>query len=1040
MLYKKNGETALAPELFANPTAEYRGTPFWAWNCRLKKETLLKEIDDLKQMGMGGFHIHSRTGMATEYLSDEFMELVKACDQKAQQEDMLCWLYDEDRWPSGAAGGIVTKDFRWRARSLWLAPAPQEGFEESREVFEKKIAQGEKPQGYFIARYSIHLDENDCLGAYKMLAPGEEGLPEAKTWYAYLKLAEENPWYNNQAYLDTLNPAAVEEFVRVTYDRYFEAVGASFDKSIPAIFTDEPQFTHKPALQFARQEQSIAATYTDDFNDTYKAAYGEEFLPKLPEIVWQKPNGESSVTRYRYHDHVGERFAHAFVDTVGLWCEKHNIAFTGHLMNEPSLHSQTWSVGDAMRCYRNFQLPGIDMLCDRVELTTAKQAQSASRQFGREGVLSELYGVTNWDYDFMRHKTHGDWQAALGITVRVHHLTWVSMEGEAKRDYPASIGYQSPWYKEYPFIEDHFARLNTALTRGKALTRVGVVHPVESYWLHWGPNDQTAQKRGQLENLFSGVTNWLLFNGLDFDFISEALLPTLCEKGSAPLPVGEMAYDVIIVPGCHTLRGTTLERLEAFAAQGGQIIFMGAPAGLEDAMPSERAALLATKATVIPAEEISLLENMEPWRELEIRNRRNGCRTNNFIHQLRQDGENRWLFLCQVYNRSDGREQYLYSQSCEDIQLEIKGRWQVKEYDTLTGQVKAPAYRVENGKTILERRIYSQDSLLLQLLPYTGADGAFGEEAKAEAAQPLPLADSVPVTLSEPNVLLLDMAEYAFDGGSWQAQEELLRIDDQFRDELGWPRRCNRIAQPWVDREQPKAEHTLKLRFTVSSAVSVKGAKLALEHPEDTEIYCNGAKISNAADGWFTDESIRTVPLPDLQQGKNMLEIHMPFHRKTMVEWHYLLGDFGVNVQGRFAELTQPVTHLAYGDFTRQGLPFYAGNVTYHCRFTEEDAGKSRTLQVPEFAGPVLAVSVDGIRKGVIALAPFQIELGQLGRGEHAIDITLYGNRVNAFGTVHNAYHNFFWYGPDAWRTKGTAWTYQYVLRPMGIVQTPIIL
>ena len=65
-----------------------------------------------------------------------------------------------------------------------------------------------------------------------------------------------------------------------------------------------------------------------------------------------------------------------------------------------------------------------------------------------------------------------------------------SVNGEAKRDYPASIFYQSPWYKEYRMIEDHFARVNTALTRGKARVRIGVVHPIESYWLHYGPKGQ----------------------------------------------------------------------------------------------------------------------------------------------------------------------------------------------------------------------------------------------------------------------------------------------------------------------------------------------------------------------------------------------------------------------------------------------------------------------------------------------------------------------------------------------------------------------
>lgn len=168
-----------------------------------------------------------------------------------------------------------------------------------------------------------------------------------------------------------------------------------------------------------------------------------------------KADRSVSTIRYHYHDHVTERFTRAFADNVGAWCKKHNIALTGHMMEEPTLRSQTAALGEAMRAYRSFELPGIDMLCDSHEYTTAKQAQSASHQFGREGVMSELYGVTSWSFDFRRHKLQGDWQAALGITLRVPHLSWVSMKGEAKRDYPASINYQSPWYKEYKTVEDH---------------------------------------------------------------------------------------------------------------------------------------------------------------------------------------------------------------------------------------------------------------------------------------------------------------------------------------------------------------------------------------------------------------------------------------------------------------------------------------------------------------------------------------------------------------------------------------------------------
>ena len=113
MIYKNN-KKMFDEEEFKNPSKEYRGAPFWAWNCKLKKEELLRQITCLKEMGFGGFYMHSRSGMDTEYLGKDFMELVKACVDKAEDEDMLAWLYDEDRWPSGAAGGYLTKNKKFR--------------------------------------------------------------------------------------------------------------------------------------------------------------------------------------------------------------------------------------------------------------------------------------------------------------------------------------------------------------------------------------------------------------------------------------------------------------------------------------------------------------------------------------------------------------------------------------------------------------------------------------------------------------------------------------------------------------------------------------------------------------------------------------------------------------------------------------------------------------------------------------------------------------------------------------------------------------
>lgn len=125
MLYPKNKEKQLSPELFANPTSEYRGTPFWAWNGKLSREELLRQIRVFKKMGLGGFHMHVRTGMDSPYLNEEFMDFIRFCIRTAKDEQMLAWLYDEDRWPSGTAGGRVTDGKPENARkSLLLTPDP----------------------------------------------------------------------------------------------------------------------------------------------------------------------------------------------------------------------------------------------------------------------------------------------------------------------------------------------------------------------------------------------------------------------------------------------------------------------------------------------------------------------------------------------------------------------------------------------------------------------------------------------------------------------------------------------------------------------------------------------------------------------------------------------------------------------------------------------------------------------------------------------------------------------------------------------------
>ena len=1021
MLYKKNGEAVLSEELFRNPTSEYRGTPFWAWNCKLEKGLLERQIGYFKEMGFGGFHMHSRTGMGTPYLSDEFMEMVRFCVEQAKKNDMLAWLYDEDRFPSGSAGGILTKDPKYRSRHMLFTKRTLETLPP-----EEAVRTGAP---YLIASYEIRLAEDGTLSYYEKREDG--------AWHAYCLTQEPSPWYNNQTYVDTLNKDAMDAFIRITHERYKEVVGEDFDGAVPAIFTDEPQFERKETLQSALEDGEVKLPWTFDVPETYAAAYGgADITETIPELIWDLPEGRISQARYRFHDHIAERFACAFADNIGAWCRQNKIYLTGHVMEEHNLLAQTHSTGDTMRSYRSFGIPGVDMLCDGLEFSTLKQVQSAVNQYGSEAELSELYGVTNWDFDFRGHKFQGDWQAALGVSVRVPHLAFLSMEGEAKRDYPASIGYQSPWYKEYKYVEDHFARLNTALVRGRPLVRVAVIHPVESYWLHWGPARETAAVRDQIETNFQNITRWLLFANIDFDYICESLLPQQYDAaagGDARLHVGKMAYRTVIVPACETLRSSTVRALEEFRACGGRLIFLGACPSHIDALPDTegRIRTLYDISCAMPFEKEAIICALYDDRDIEVEG------AENMLYRMRCDGKDKWLFLTHGLKPADK------DQPCrQDITVAVRGLYAPLLYDTQDGSILELPYEIDETAKITKIRavLYDYDSLLLRLRPFgEGSGPRKGVYDKWQSSRgvkrSLPLPQHVTCSFSEPNVLLLDVCAYAFDGGAWQPEEEILRIDNKFREMLGWPCRQGYYAQPWtVPEERP--EHTLKLRFSFESTAEIKDALLAAEHAGTLRASLNGIPIKPEIQGYFTDEAIQTLRLPEIRIGTNVLEAELPFGKRIGAEWFYILGKFDVSLSGTKKTLTPCASRRSFESLTRQGMPFYGANATYEAEFILEEPSDI-SVSLSKYRGALVKVSIDGIVRGIIAYSPYRLNIDALPAGKHTVSLELFGNRYNSFGSLHNADANTWWIDAMVWRTEGDRWTYDYLVRDFGILAPP---
>lgn len=1022
MAYEENNKREFDYELFKNPGSEYRGLPFWSWNCRPDKRTIDEQLAIFKEMGFGGVVIHPRDGLDTEYLGEEFMEMIAHAVRKCREMNLICWLYDDDRFPSGAADGFVTKNPNYRARQLRLTRKPLgEGYCRCKKEFEAAIENGEIPRGYYCAAYSVKT-ENGYLADYRRLN-GSDELAEAvdlgeRVFFAYVELQEESEWFQGQTYVDTMNPKAVDEFISVTHERYKSKLGELFGTAASAIFTDEPRIGTQGTISYAESDEDVFVPYTDYFAERFGEKYGFDPLDIIPEYIWDRADGDMR-GRYIYREMTKECFSEVFMDKICNWCHDNGILMTGHILGEEKLQSQTATVGDAMRTYKNMDIPGVDILIDGREFSTVKQAASVAAQYGRGGVMSELYGVTNWDCTFKTYKLQGDWQAALGISVRIPHLSHMSLFGEAKRDWPASIFYQSPWYGQFPYIENHFSRLNTALTLGKRITRIAVVHPVESMWIKSGNDDVSGDIRIRLERQFKELTELLLYNTLDFDFLSESLLTEQkIEYRNGKIAVGEAEYETIVVPGLITMRSSTADILESFKNNGGKVIFVGDVPALINGSPSGKAEKLARECICIPNEKGSIIGELERLRDVKIV-KEDGEPSDNLFYHLRRHDSDMWLFICHV-NQGERLSPERYT-------VKIKGEYYIALYDSATGERYGVTQCIENGYTEFEWCCYGEDSVLLKL---SGRPFDYPPYKPMINFKTVKKIKTVNGRRTEPNVVLLDYADHSLCGGEPQGGDEILRLDNKIRRTLGFKERTGMDRQPWAT--EVSDGKRVVLVYDIYSETDTP-VRLALEAPEEWDIYLNGEKADNTAVDRYVDKDIKVVNLPNIKNGKNELRAERMYNEKTMLENMYLLGDFNVRLEGRKSIIEGQKNIDEPGDITQQGMPFYTGNIEYVFELNIEEEGEY-FAHIPEFKSPVAEVWVDGEWKGLIAYAPHRLSMGRLDAGRHEVKIVMYGNRFNGFGMLHNANKNYVWYGNGSYRTTGEEWTYDYMLRSIGIM------
>ena len=1044
---------------FENPGVEWRGKPFWSWNGTLREDELLRQIDIIKKMGFGGFFMHSRTGLETEYLGDEWFDLTNKCTDYAEKLGLEAWLYDEDRWPSGTAGGMVTANPEYSMHYMRCTIVKPNDFDWSNPIKLQGVRDGK-----LVAVFAADADFINFKNAVRITSETPRETYANKTLFVFnTERQNDSSFYNGNTYVDTMNRDATDHYIKLTHEQYKKRLGDRFGRTVKGIFTDEP---HRGPLmsEFSAYvpEPHWILPWTAKLPEEFEKKFGYNIIDHLPELFLKKNGEKISPVKWAYAEMTQTLFLENYMKPLYDWCTENNAILTGHLLHEDSLATQAIMQGSLMRSYEYMHYPGVDHLTEGNRCYwIVKQLQSAARQLGHKHLLDELYGCTGWQMTFENYKAVGDWQALFGINVRCPHLSWYNMLGESKRDYPASIFYQSAWWEDWKQLETYYARLGVLLAQGEPACSTLVINPVESLWCqfypgwcqHLGAVDPDIVK---LEEAYRNIFYWLAGNQIDFDYGDEDMLARLGKVDDhITLTVGNMTYSQIVIPPMITIRGTTMDLLEKFAANKGNVIFVGDIPKYVDAKLSDRPAKLAEKTKVAALERESLISAF-------------GGENNSFpVIDAKTEKHNTNVYVQSRFS-SDGPVCYAVAMNMdlqnaqENLEMFVLFSNEAEEWDPLTGK----RYAIDIENVNAEKRSLIPVSKIKFSLPPAGEkvfvfkmnDGktsdlpkrtVFTSQSSSKVAGPFNY------RLSEPNVCVLDYAEATARKGEGDASQaigrtEVLKVDQQARDFFGLPHRGGEMLQPWFQKKSGMSAEfagTVKLKYDFNINVMPQGkVELAIEEPEKCKVWVNGKQLDTRAErqnGWWVDNAFITFDLPVqmLVQGDNNIEVEMPYYSSSNIEAVYLLGHFGVEaLSGGKAKIVDLPKQLTVGDVVSQGLPFYGGKILYEVPLPKNiPAGKDAMLQLPEFAAAVVNVSSSGCERRMIGWQPFETLITEDVTKNDTLTIEVVLGRRNTFGPLHQLPKRASGYGPPNWITGGAGWSDDYQFFPAGLLQEPVI-
>jgi len=976
---------------FNDPPREYTTAPFFVWNGEITKDEIDKDLISFKNAGSSQVFIHPRPGLITEYLSENWFELYEHAVEKGKELGMNIWIYDENSYPSGFGGGHVP--------------------DEMPESYNKG-------QGLNMSKFDVFPDTSGkyylCLkeenGTYKDITASlsDEKGKSGKYFLFSKTFNRKSDWYGGFSYVDLLYPGVTQKFIEVTMKGYEKYLGTEFGKTIPGTFTDEPQIESPGGIR-----------WTPDLFDVFMKQWHYDLKTQLPSLY--EETGDWKKVRHNYTQTLLQLFIDRWSKPWHNYCEAKDLKFTGHYWEHewPNMRPG----GDNMAMYAWPQVPAIDMLFNQWDDSTTKaqfgnvrsvkELASAANQTGRQRKLSETYGGSGWDLTFTDMKRNGDWEYALGVNLMNQHLTYFTLAGARKYDYPPTFDYHEPWWNDYKYLNTHYARLSLALSSGRQINDILIIEPTTSSWLY-DSYTQPNKKSGEIGQTFQSFITKLEKSQVEYDLGSENIIKDMGSVSKGKLNVGQAGYSrVVIPPLVENLDHSTFELLRKFVSDGGTLLLFSVPTLVDGSESEELKNFFIRKSDKII--KISTLSG-------EI--------INKYFNNIKLSFEGVTGGTLYHHRRilSDGQVLFLVNSSLSEQMsgsLKTNGK-DALEMNTLTGEIYGYPKKLSGQDIMLTYSIPPAGSLLLFIPDNKMPDYAIPQ--RAEKYISMLSSSPLKIARNEDNVLMIDFCdievgnEITKDLNTYYAADKVYKY-------YGF-----KNGNPWNTSVQFKTNIVDRDTFGLTTGFSatyhfpVKGKfdfskiKAVVERSNLWNVTVNGIEIKPENNKWWLDRSFGVFNIGALiRTGDNTITLKAsPMKINAEVEPVYILGDFYVKPAEKGWSIEASSSVYTTGSWKTQGLPFYSWGVTYSKEFNIENAVGNWEVSLGKWTGIIAEVSVNGQHANIIAFPPYKSDIsGLIKPGINKVDVNVIGSLKNLLGPHHNNPKPGF-VSPWTWRNVKT--------------------